>query len=82
MPPIFPTCKETSRLLTRAIDGPLSWRERLKMRLHVTVCRNCSIFEHQLRQMAQWLKWRREKENGLPEETRRRIRKMLEGRTK
>ena len=79
---LFPTCQETSRLLTRAIDGHLSWWERLRMRLHVSACRNCSIFERQLQQMAQWLEWRRGKEDGLPGEARHRIRKTLEEREK
>ena len=79
---LFPTCKETSRLLTRAIDGRLSWWERLQMRLHISVCRNCLVFERQLRQMAQWLGWWKRKENGLPEEARRRIQKTLEEREK
>ena len=82
MPRLFPTCKETSRLLTRAIDERLSWWERLQMRLHLSVCRNCSIFERQLRQMAQWLGWWKRKEYGLPEEARRRIQKTLEDRKK
>lgn len=79
---LFPTCKETSRLLTRAIDGHLSWGERLQMRLHIFVCRNCSIFERQLQQIAQWLGWRQEKEEGLPEEARHRIQRALKEREK
>ena len=75
---LFPTCKETSRLLTRTIDGRLSWWERLQMRLHISVCRNCSIFERQLQQMARWLGLWKEKGNGLPEEARRRIQEKLE----
>ena len=75
---LFPTCKETSRLLTHAVDARLSTWERLQMRLHISICRNCSIFERQLRQMTQWLALWREKEDGLPGEARRRIREKLE----
>ena len=77
---LFPTCKETSRLISRALDSHLSRWERVQMRLHISVCRNCSVFERQLRQMAGWLGLWKAKENGLPEEARRRIEAKLKER--
>lgn len=42
-------CQQTSRLLSQSLDRPLSFRERLALRLHVSMCGACRRFARQLR---------------------------------
>ena len=41
-------CKQNSELLSQALDRPLTFREKLAMRLHLMMCRGCRNFEKQL----------------------------------
>ena len=41
------SCKHTTRLLSEALDRPLSGRERLALRLHLVFCRGCRAFRQQ-----------------------------------
>lgn len=72
-------CKETSELVTQSLDRGLKWRERLGMRLHLMICRNCARFEKQMHLIRAWL--RREDENadaaGLSEAAKSRIARQL-----
>lgn len=43
------SCKQASSLVSRAMDEPLSLRQRLALRLHLAMCRYCSRFARQLR---------------------------------
>lgn len=43
-----PTCKEVHRLVSESMDRPLSLRERIRMALHMMVCRACSNFRGQM----------------------------------
>lgn len=53
------TCKETSALLVAREDKSLSFTERLALRIHLAVCKNCPLFEQQLLTMRKGLKhWR------------------------
>jgi predicted anti-sigma-YlaC factor YlaD len=42
------SCKETSHLVSQALDRRLTWRERLAVRLHLFVCDACRRFERQV----------------------------------
>jgi hypothetical protein len=42
------SCKEVSRLLSKACDQQLPWRERLAVRLHLLYCRGCARLGQQL----------------------------------
>ncbi|MDQ6620080.1 MAG: zf-HC2 domain-containing protein [Pseudomonadota bacterium] len=44
----FVTCREASELLSQQQDRPLSGRERLRLRFHLTICNACSRFARQL----------------------------------
>ncbi len=44
----MPTCESVSLLVSEASDRPLGWSERLKMHMHLAVCRHCTRFERQL----------------------------------
>ena len=41
-------CKETSLLLSQARDRRLNWTERLGVRMHLWICRQCRRYERQL----------------------------------
>lgn len=41
-------CHDATFLLSQARERPLAFSERMKLRLHVTMCRSCANFERQL----------------------------------
>ena len=43
-----PTCKEVHRLISENMDRPLTWVERMRMRLHLLICRVCTNFQKQM----------------------------------
>lgn len=42
-------CKQTSLLVSQSLDRPLTWRERLAVRIHLLICVYCRRFTQQLR---------------------------------
>ena len=42
------SCKEATRLMSQAQDRPLSYGERVKLRLHLVACTACTRFSRQL----------------------------------
>jgi hypothetical protein len=42
------SCKQVAELLTRSLDEPLGFVERLRLRLHVHICGDCANVEQQL----------------------------------
>lgn len=45
---LMATCKEVHRLVSEGLDRDLSVIERLRMRLHLKICRACSNFSGQM----------------------------------
>lgn len=43
------TCKETTYLISQSFDRELSFGERLRIKMHLLMCRFCSRFNKQLR---------------------------------
>lgn len=41
-------CHDATFLLSQARERPLAFSERMKLRLHVSLCRGCANFERQL----------------------------------
>lgn len=41
------SCREISALVSRGLDKPLDWRERLEIRLHTAMCSSCRNFQRQ-----------------------------------
>ncbi len=41
-------CKQNTELLSQSLDRPITFREKLAMRLHLVMCRGCRNFEKQL----------------------------------
>ncbi|MBI5718799.1 MAG: zf-HC2 domain-containing protein [Burkholderiales bacterium] len=42
------SCKQVAQLLTRACDEPLGIVDKLRLRLHLAMCENCSNIAKQL----------------------------------
>ena len=58
------SCKETSLLVSQALDRKLTWSERVGVRLHLWICAQCRRYERQLR----WLNGLRGRLDQVPEE--------------
>lgn len=43
------TCKQTSVLVSQSLDRRLTWRERLAVRVHLSICVYCRRFMLQLK---------------------------------
>jgi hypothetical protein len=41
-------CHDATFLMSQHQDRPLTFSERMKVRLHVTMCRGCTNFERQM----------------------------------
>ena len=35
------SCKQASQLLSQQMEHPLPWRERLRLNVHLAMCKNC-----------------------------------------
>ncbi|MFN5049817.1 zf-HC2 domain-containing protein [Roseateles sp.] len=54
------SCREAAALVLQAEDRPLSWHERLALRLHMLACRACPRFAQQVQLMRRASeRWRR-----------------------
>lgn len=42
------SCKDTTKLLSQSLDAELSLPQRLALRLHLAICRNCRNFREHL----------------------------------
>ncbi len=42
------TCKQASQLISQSLDHPLSWSQRMQLRVHLFICDACSRFNRQL----------------------------------
>lgn len=45
---MIPDCKHSSELLSQSQDRPLAPAERLRLGLHLMLCKRCRIFTRQL----------------------------------
>ena len=50
---MMPNCRETSRLVSEAMDRKLPLFKRLLLRLHLRMCKYCHRFEQQLLKVRQ-----------------------------
>jgi hypothetical protein len=46
--PMIISCKEASRLLSQGQDRELSLGERVRLRVHLAICRGCRAFGAQI----------------------------------
>ena len=42
------TCKQASQFVSISLDRPLSWSERLQLKVHLLLCNACRRFNQQL----------------------------------
>lgn len=76
------TCKQASQLVSNALDRPLTWSERLQLKLHLLICNACRRFNQQLQLLRTVLqRTRNQIENDssiqLPSEARTRIEREI-----
>ncbi len=45
------TCKQASQLISQSLDQPLSFPQRLQLKMHLFLCGACSRFKQQLQQL-------------------------------
>ena len=45
------TCREATALASRAMDQRLPLSNRMALRLHLAICKNCTRFNRQLQEM-------------------------------
>lgn len=41
-------CKQTSELVSQSLDKRLSWRDRIQVKIHLFICKNCARFHQQM----------------------------------
>lgn len=42
------SCREATELVSRSLDAPLGWRQRLGLRVHLLACSLCRDFRRQM----------------------------------
>ena len=42
------TCKEVSHLVSQGLDRELGWGERMRLRIHLSICDGCTHFKKQM----------------------------------
>lgn len=45
---LIPDCKAVARMVSESMDKELPWGQRMKMRMHLGMCKYCSRFKRQL----------------------------------
>jgi hypothetical protein len=77
----MPTCRETTKLASRAMDERLPLSSRMALRLHLAICENCARFNRQLQDMRRLFREEtaaRDDAAGLAPEARQRIETELQ----
>lgn len=72
----MPTCRQATELASRGMDERLSLLDRLGLKVHLAMCRNCRRFADQLEEMRRLFRLETgadDDADGLPDEARRRI---------
>ena len=75
------TCKETTELASRAMDERMSYGDRMAMRMHLAICKNCMRFNQQLQDMRRLFRSETAADDDAPElppEARQRIASELQ----
>ena len=49
-------CKQAAQLMSHSHDRALSWRERLKLRIHLMLCTGCNNYNRQLNIISEAMK--------------------------
>lgn len=60
------SCKESTHLISQALDQPLTWRQKLGLAMHLLICIGCRRFSQQQTLLRQAFTRLREKPEQLP----------------
>ncbi len=80
------TCQDTSPLISEMMDHRVSFFKRLKIRIHLALCGVCLYYKDQLETISKLSKnlgredFPVKKDETLPQETKDKIKKMIEAR--
>jgi hypothetical protein len=59
--PLHRTCQQAALLMLAREDRPLNWRDKVALKIHLWMCKNCPRFEKQIHVMRHALSdWRNE----------------------
>ena len=75
------TCREATELVSRAMDLRLPLSDRVALRLHLAICKNCTRFNRQLQTMRRLFREEAAADDdaaGLAPEARQRIESALQ----
>ena len=62
---LMPDCREVTRLVLQGEDRRLGWAERLRVRLHLRICKACPRFVAQVALMREAMgRWKRYADEG------------------
>jgi hypothetical protein len=70
-------CKKATFLMEKSYTQPLSYREKIQLKIHLSICKNCFKYEQQSRLIEQVLKNKILKFN-LSDTTKIRFHKVIE----
>lgn len=63
-------CREATHLVLQGEDQPLTWADRLRLRMHLAICAACPRFVRQVTLMRQaiggWRAYRNESDDHAP----------------
>jgi hypothetical protein len=63
-------CREATHLVLQGEDQPLSWADRLRLRMHLAICATCPRFVRQVALMRQaiggWRAYRNDPDDHAP----------------
>lgn len=83
------SCKESSKLVSESLDRPLTWKERINLKIHLMMCRLCTNYARQItfittsaRKYLQYTNETQQQDLKLTEERRQRIKQAIEQQTK
>jgi hypothetical protein len=78
------TCQDTSPLISEMMDHKVSFIKRLKLKIHLSLCKVCLYYKEQLELIRDLSKnlgredFPASKDEALPEESRQKIKQMIE----
>ncbi len=54
------SCDKITRLLSDGMERPLTWMERIEIKIHISMCTLCRSYEHNVRRLHDILSYMRE----------------------
>jgi predicted anti-sigma-YlaC factor YlaD len=60
------SCKKAAELITQAEDAPLGTLDKIRLKLHLSMCGNCSNVKDQITQIGKMMRSTYEEETVMP----------------